>query len=166
MKRAHLILFIGGALVAVGMILSYIGATLIAQEVAITEGIVNQDSPIEFTTRLSPNIAATGKFVIIVEGSSYEHLIARLYDPAGDLLATKEINQKSTEEKFQIDRDGNYTLILKKSDSGDIPIVIGLTHEPEKALVALNTLGQSLILSGFIGVVISFVYFIINRKKN
>jgi hypothetical protein len=45
-------------------------------------------------------------------------------------------------------------------------IIVGITHAPEKSIVALNMLGQSMIISGFVGVGIAVIYAIKTRKSN
>lgn len=164
MKKSHLILFIGGALVAVGMVTSFYGSKLVTQDLTVTEGIISEASPIELTRELDPAITKTAVFVIHAE--NFEGgLVATILDPSGQQITSKEINQESTEEQFEIDTKGNYKLLLENSGTSEVPIVIGLTHMPDKNLIVLNLLGQSIIISGFVGVGIAVIYELKNRKK-
>lgn len=165
MKKSHLILFVAGGLVAVGMILSYIGATFIAQQISIAETMVNGTAPAELLKELNPEIAEKGVFVIRAEEFEKTSLVANVYDPSGESLASKEITQLSTEEYFDINIKGQYKLVVQNMGSQDIPIVLGLTHMPDRSLVAINLLGQYMIVSGFVGVGIAGLVTIKGRKK-
>lgn len=163
MKKSHLILFIGGALVAIGMVTSFYGSKLVTQDLAITEGMVSYVSPVELTRELDPAIANTG--VLVVQAESFDGLVATMLDPAGQQVTSVEISQKSTEEQFEITTKGIYKLLLQSSAASEAPIVMGLTHMPDKNFIALNLLGQSLIISGFIGVGLAVILEIKSRKK-
>jgi hypothetical protein len=163
MKKSHLILFIGGALVAIGMVTSFYGSKLVTQDLAITEGMVSDASPVELTRELDPAIANTGIFVIQAE--SFDGLVATMFDPVGQQITSIEISQKSTEEQFEIATKGVYKLLLQSSAVSESPIVMGLTHMPDKNFIALNLLGQLLIISGFVGVGLAVILQIKSRKK-
>lgn len=163
MKKSHLILFIGGALVAIGMVTSFYGSKLVTQDLTITEGMVSDASPVELTRELDPAIVNTGVFV--VQAESFDGLVATMLDPIGQQITSIEISQKSTEEQFEITTKGIYKLLLQSSATSEAPIVMGLTHMPDKNFIALNLLGQSLIISGFVGVGLAVILEIKGRKK-
>lgn len=165
MKKAPLILFVGGALVAIGMILSYTGASFISGQISIKESLLNSTIPVELQKELDPSITNKGAFVIRAEGFDKTTLVASLYDPSGTEIATKQITQVSTEEYFDIESRGDYKLIVHNSGP-ETPIVLGLTHMPDKSLIAINMLGQSMIISGFVGVGIAAIYALKSRKKS
>jgi hypothetical protein len=164
MKKSHLILFIGGVLIAAGMVASYYGSKLVTQDLAITEGVVSAESSLEITKELDPEITSIGVFVVRVENFE-AGLVATVLDPLGQHIVSKEISQESTEEEFEIVTKGDHRLLLENTGSADIPVIIGLTHMPDKNSIALNLLGQSIIISGFVGVGIAVIYEIKNRKK-
>lgn len=163
MRKSHLILFIGGALVAIGMVTSFYGSNLVTEDLAIIEGVASDASPVELIKELDPAIANTGVFVIQAE--SFDGLAATILDPIGQQITSIEISQRSTEEQFEITAKGSYKLLLQSSAANEIPIVMGLTHMPDKNFIALNLLGQSLIVSGFVGVGLAVILEIKNRKK-
>jgi len=164
MKKSHLILFVGGGLVAIGMILSYTGATTISGQVSIKEALVNGTIPITLEKELDPTITDQGAFVVRAEELERASLVATIYGPAGE-IASKKLTEVSTEEYFDIESKGTYKLEVRNS-AEEIPIVMGLTHMPDKAIVALNMLGQSMIITGFTGVGIAAIYALKTRKKS
>lgn len=166
MKKAPLILFVGGALVAIGMILSYTGASFISGQISIKESVVSSTIPAELEKELDPSIASQGAFVIRAEQLEKTNLIADLHGPSGEQLTSKEITQVSTEEYFDIEDKGTYKITVHNTGSEDIPIVLGLTHMPDKSLIAINMLGQSMIISGFVGVGIAGIYALKNKRKS
>ena len=163
MRKSHLILFIGGALVAIGMVTSFYGSNLVTQDLAIVEGVASDASPVELIKELDPSIANTGVFV--VQAESFDGLVATILDPIGQQITSIEISQRSTEEQFEITVKGSYKLLLQSSATSEVPIVMGLTHMPDKNVIALNLLGQALIISGFVGVGLAVILEIKNRKK-
>ncbi|HXG13898.1 MAG TPA: hypothetical protein VNK25_02075 [Candidatus Nitrosotenuis sp.] len=165
MKRSHLILFIGGALVAAGMVISFYGSKLTTQDMAVTEGQVAVGSSLEITKGLDPAIADTGVFVVQAENFDQGSLHATVFDPAGSQVASQKIEQKSTEATFQIESRGDYRLVVENSGSA-VSAVIGITHMPQKSVLLLNVLGQGIIISGFVGIGIALLYMIVGRKKS
>jgi hypothetical protein len=165
MKRSHLILFIGGALVAAGMVISFYGSKLTTQDMAITEGHIAAGSSLEVTKDLDPSIADTGVFVIQAEDFEQGSLHATVFDPTGTQIASKEIKQKSTESTFQIESKGGYRLVVENSGAAS-SVIIGITHMPQKSVLLLNVLGQGIIISGFAGLGIALLYMIVSRKRS
>ncbi|HSA97627.1 MAG TPA: hypothetical protein VLF17_00940 [Candidatus Nitrosotenuis sp.] len=165
MKKSHTVILIAGALVAVGMITSYYGASLVTQDITYNEGILNSTAPIQVTKALDPAITETAVFVVQSEGFADADLVASLFDPSNQIISTKKIDQKNTEVQFKIPEKGSYRLELENQRQTEVHVLIGLTHMPDRLLISLNFLGQMFILSGFAGVVISGIYAIKSRKK-
>jgi len=166
MRRSHLILFISGGLVAVGMSMLYIGSTFIAQQTTNTEGIASPNSPVELTQELDPQIAKSGAFVIISDEFENGELKATIFDPSGNQLATSEIKQKSVQKEFDIDSKGAYKLVLENSKETDVPVVLALAYTPDTSLVALSYIGFYMIVGGFLGVAAAGIYeFRFRRRK-
>jgi hypothetical protein len=165
MQKSHIVILIAGALVAVGMITSYYGASLVTQDITYNEGILNGTAPIQVTKDLDPAISKTAVFVVQSEGFSDESLVAKLFDPSSQVISSKKIEQKNTEVEFVIPTKGTYRLELENEKQSEVHVIIGLTHMPDKLLISLNYLGQTFILSGFVGVVISGIYALKSRKK-
>lgn len=164
-KKSHLILFVGGALVAIGMVLSYTGASVISGQVSIKEALVNGTIPATLEKELDPSITAQGAFVVRAEGEERTNLVATVYGPFGEEIASKKITDVSTEEYFDIESKGTYKLEIKNSGQ-ETPVVLGLTHMPDKSIVALNMLGQSMIITGFVGVGVAAIYALKTRKSS
>lgn len=165
MKRSHLILFIAGGLVAVGMSMLYIGSTFIAQQTANTEGVASPNSPVELTQEMDPQVARTGAFVIISDEFENGELKATVFDPAGNQIATSDITQKSTQKDFDIDTKGDYKLVLENSKPSDVQVVLALAYTPNSALVGLSYAGFYMIVGGFLGVGAAGIYEIKSRRK-
>jgi hypothetical protein len=158
-------LLIGGALVATGMIIMGVGSNLTTQGMTKTEGLLKSGSPIEITKELDPAIKSVGAFIVLVQSFEEGKLKAVVIDPNGGQVASKTIDQISTEEQFKITIKGTYKLILENSGE-EISAMIGLTHMPEKAILGLNVLGFWITVSGFVGLVVAMMYMIKDRKKS
>ena len=165
MQKSHIVILIAGLLVAVGMTTSYYGAHFVTQDIAYREGILNSTVPIQVTKELDPAKSETAVFVVQSEGFADASLVASLFDPSNQIISTKTISQKNTEEQFTISTKGIYRLELENEKQAETHVILGLTHMPDKLLISLNYLGQMLIFSGFVGVVISGIYAFKSRKK-
>jgi hypothetical protein len=165
MQKAHIVILIAGFLVAAGMVMSYYGASLVASGVTHNEGILNSTVPIQVTKYLDPSVSNTAVFVVQSEGFADADMVAKLFDPGNQVISTKKIEQKSTEEEFTITKEGTYRLELENEKQTEVHVIIGLTHMPDKIIISINYLGQMFILSGFVGVVVSGIFALRNRKK-
>ncbi len=165
MKKSHIILLIGGTLVAAGMIISYYGSNFATQDLAITEGLLKDGSPIELTKELDPATRNVGAFVVLAKSFEEGKLKATVFDPSGAQVASETIDQASTEKRFEIKTKGMYRIVLENSGK-EISAIIGLTHMPEKSVLALNVLGQGIIVSGFVGLAVAMIFLVKNRKKS
>lgn len=165
MKKSHLILFIAGGLVAIGMSMLYIGSTFIAQQTTNTEGTASLGSPVELTREMDPQVAKVGAFVIISEEFENGELKATVFDPAGNQIASSEIKQKVIQHDFNIESKGTYKLVLENTKSSDVMAVLGLAYTPEGFLVGLSYLGFYMIVAGFLGVGAAGIYEVKNRRR-
>jgi hypothetical protein len=165
MQKSHIVILIAGLLVAVGMVMSYYGASLVTKDVTYNEGILNSTAPIHITKELDPSISKTAVLVVQSEGFADADMVAKLFDPSNQIMSTKKIEQKNTEEEFTIPAKGIYRLELENERQTEVHAIIGLTHMPDKMIISLNYLGQMFILSGFVGVVVSGIFALKSRKK-
>lgn len=164
LKKFQILLFIGGALVAVGMVISFYGSKLATSDLSVSEGVIESNSSLEITKELDPLVAKKGVYVIQVENPQ-GGLDAVLYDPAGNQIISQKVSEKSTERSFDIVGKGSYKLVLENKGA-QASAVIGITHMPQQQTLAINVLGQSIILAGFVGVVIAIIYVVINKKRS
>lgn len=165
MQKSHIVILIAGFLVAAGMVMSYYGASLVTKDVTGAAGILNGTVPIQVTKELDPSISDTAVFVVQSEGFSDADMVAKLFDPNNQIISTKKIEQKNTEEEFAIPAKGTYRLELENEKQTEVHVIIGLTHMPDKIIISLNYLGQMFILSGFVGVVVAGIFALKSRKK-
>jgi len=131
----------------------------------VSEGLLKDGSPIEITKGLDPAVANVGAFVVHAESFEDGNLKATVFDPVGSQVASKAIDRVSTEEQFEIKAKGDYRLVLENSGA-EISATIGITHMPEKFVLALNVLGQGVIVSGFVGLVIAMIFLIKDKRKS
>ncbi len=165
MKKPHLVLFVAGGLVAAGMVISFYGSAIITQGVAITDGVVSQASPLELSRQMDPAVAKTGIYIVHTEPSGLTMSVS-IFDPLGNQIVSKTIDEDRIEEQFDLSSKGEYRMVLENIDSQETRALIGLSHMPDKSIVALNIFGQAAIISGFVGVGIAVVYAVKTRRKS
>lgn len=165
MKKSHMVLFVAGGLVAAGMLISFYGSAIITQGVTITDGMVSQSSPLELSRQMDPTIAETGIYVVHTQ-SAGKTMSVRVLDPFGNQIAAKSIDEDRTEEPFDVSSSGEYRMILESTNSDEVQALIGLSHMPDKSVVALNIFGQAALVSGFVGVGIAVIYAAKSRKRS
>ncbi|NDF30316.1 MAG: hypothetical protein EB150_09015 [Nitrososphaeria archaeon] len=145
------------------MVLLGISSSFIEDSVMKTSGVVKTGSPLELTAELDPKIGdGNGYIIVLAQEYKDARLKATLFDPSGH-KKTLEVNQK-TQQQFNIDDKGDYKLVLESDSTTETMAVIGLSYYP-KLLEAISVLGFSMMVTGFIGVAISIVYFVTSRKK-
>jgi hypothetical protein len=166
MQKSHIVILIAGLLVAAGMVMSYYGASIIAGDVTHNEGILNGTAPIQITKDLDPSISNTAVFVVQSEEFADAGMVAKLFDPSNQIISTKRIEQKNTEEEFVIQAKGTHRLELENEKQTEVHAIIGLTHMPDQIIISVNYLGQMFILSGFVGVAIAGIFALKSRKKS
>jgi hypothetical protein len=165
MKKSHLVLFVAGGLVAAGMLISFYGSAIITQGVTITDGMVSQSSSLELSRQMDPAIADTGIYIVHAQLAG-KTISVRVFDPLGSQIASKSIQEDRTEEQFDISTKGEYRMVLESANPQEVHALIGLSHMPDKSVVALNIFGQAALVSGFVGVGIAVIYAAKSRKRS
>jgi|GEM_PF-823001 len=165
MRKSHLILFIGGALVAIGMILLlHYGPELVRQGVTFNEEILN-GTTIEVIKELDPSIKDTGRFFVVTKIFESGNLVALVFDPNGNQLVKRTIQQEKTEEEFEISTKGYYKIALENSGVSGNPVMLGLSHTPDNIIIAISYFGFWMIVSGFVALGFAAIYELKIRKK-
>ena len=102
---------------------------------------------------------------MLFRSSDSANIVATIYDPSGGQVFSKKIDSIKMEEYFDINSKGRYT--LEVSNGGEqVQVLFGLSQMPDRFVVLLNTLGQYMILSGFVGAAIAIIYAIKIRQKS
>ena len=158
-------LVIVGIMMAIGAMLLIYGSQTITGDLIIEEGKINSLTQLEIKTELDPEINTQGVYAVqTIEGKEYA-ISASVIDPSEVKIKDVSINRNSFEDNFEIDDAGTYTLIIRTSESEEIPLVGGIGHVPDSTGVTISIAGFFIIIIGMIGVA-GIGFMIIRQRRN
>ena len=158
-------LVIVGIMMAIGAMLLIYGSQTITGDLIIEEGKINSLTQLEIKTELDPEINTQGVYAVqTIEGKEYD-ISASVIDPSEVKIKDVSINRNSFEDNFEIDDAGTYTLIIRTSESEEIPLVGGIGHVPDSTGVTISIAGFFIIIIGMIGVA-GIGFMIIRQRRN
>ena len=91
---------------------------------------------------------------------------AKIIDPTDIEIISQEINEESIEKEFEIFESGTYQLIIQNSIDEEIYVTgaIGPLPDTDRKFI-LSIISFSIIIVGMIGLLVSGIYEIRNRKR-
>lgn len=165
MQRSFGYLVVVMALIGIGIALSFYGAQLSTQNLAIEEGNIVGGEILEVSTNLDPAVSETGVFVVQTFDYEGSGISAKVIGPAGFELFSDEINTDSLEERFQIDSKGSYRLLIENFRTEEIQVAGVIGHMPDDFTLSIGITGFYILIVGLIGTAGVGIYVIKNRKK-
>ena len=165
MQKSLIFLLFVGALIAIGIILSFYGAQLLEQNLTVKEENLASTSSLEVIAELDPIISETGVYAIVLDSFEEEKISLSVFDPDGAKILSNTIEKESTEERFQIISKGSYKLIIENSGSIETQIVAGIGHMPDSFTLSVGITGFYILIVGLIGIIGVGIYSVRNRKK-
>src|SRR3990170_4402216 len=95
MERPLIFLLIVGALIGVGIILSFYGAQIATQNLTVKEENLDPGSSMEVIVELDPSIGETGVYGILIAKFEENMIYASVFDPLGSQILLKTQTQLS-----------------------------------------------------------------------
>lgn len=164
MKKPILLLVIGGFLIIVGIGLSVYGSQLIIENLATQERQIETNMQMEISKKLDPSINEDGVYVVQVADFKDGSVDATVFDPFGQIVTSKHIEQNPYQDSFKISSSGTYMLVIEnKGETIDVTAVIGYLPQDESLMASI--FGFIVIIIGLIGLGVGIMYFIRSRSK-
>ena len=165
MQKSSLLLIFVGALIGVGILLSFYGNQVIFENLAKTEGDVRVGEDLELTVDLDEAINKKGVYAIQIINFKKETISASIYDPIGIEIQSRQINQEVFEDTFDIISSGTYQLVIKNSEPEETRIFAVMGPEPDAGKKSLGFISIYVLVIGLVGMIGIGVYVIKNRRK-
>lgn len=164
MKKSGIPLVAAGALIGIGIILSFYGNYIIFEDLAKTNGVVSSGNSLTLEVDLDNSKSKTGIFAVQIIDFKSQTVSAIIVDPLDNTIESKAINEESYEGVFDISISGAYKLIIE--NNGDELTVFGVIGpEPEEWKQSLAFVSLYILVIGLFGMALVAVLFAINRKR-
>ena len=164
MKKSGITLVAAGALIGVGIILSFYGNYIIFEDLAKTNGVVSTENSLTLEVDFDHSKSKTGIFAVQIIDFKGQAVSAMIVDPLSNTIESKSISEESYEGGFDINMSGTYKLIIE-NDGDELTVFGVIGPEPEEWKQSLAFVSLYILVIGLFGMALVAVLFAINRKK-
>ena len=164
MKKSGITLVAAGALIGVGIILSFYGNYIIFEDLAKTNGVVSTENSLTLEVDFDHSKSKTGIFAVQIIDFKGQAVSAMIVDPLSNTIESKSISEESYEGGFDINMSGTYKLIIE-NDGDELTVFGVIGPEPEEWKQSLAFVSLYILVIGLFGMALVAVLFTINRKK-
>jgi len=165
MQRSGLFLLIVGALIIVGMALSFYGSQLITEDLITEQAELISGETFEVIAELDPKISESGVFVVQTTDYEENAIYVKILDPFGSQLVSKPAESESFEDRFEILSGGEYQIIVENTGTKDTTIFLAIGHLPDTSKLSVGITGFYILIVGMIGIVGLVILAIKNKRK-
>ncbi len=165
MQKEAKMLLLTGSLVAVGLVISFLGNVFAVEGLVQFERELNAE---EYTvkTDLYTQNGSIGIFAIIArDGSDENNVSVNIYDPSGEEIAAMSVTENSGQITFDVKKDGRYEAVIQNNQDTMIPITIAMGSNSGSIAQAVVTTGVAVLLMGLFGMAATALY-IFKLKRN
>ena len=153
-----------GALIGVGIILSFYGNQIIFEDLAKTEGEISVGEELILETELDASVNENGIYAIQILNFKEDVISINLYDPLGMEIKSQKINKEVEEGKFDIIDSGTYELIIRNADQEKMKVFAVIGPEPDAGKKSLGFISLYVLVVGLAGMIGIGIYAVKNRR--
>ena len=167
MQRSGLVTVIFGLLIVVGLVVSVIENQVTLEGINQGNGKVSSGETISVSVEIDREDTQTGIFAVQVMEFKENTISAKILDTSEIEIISQNVNEDTFEEEFDIIESGTYQLVIQSSDDDEIYVTgaIGPLPDADKKLI-LSTISLAILITGMIGLGITGLIGIKNRKKS
>ena len=166
MQKSIIFLFIVGALIPLGISLSYYSSQVITSNIVTNQSIIIPRNSLELNAELSPAVTKIGLYFVQAMNFEENSIHAKIFDPLGNQIVSKTLESEKFEEQFDITTSGTYRLVVENSGVEETMIIGVLSHMPNRNIIFLSYTGFYILIVGMIGIIGLGIFVIKNRRKN
>ncbi len=159
-------MFIVGALIPIGIALSYYSSQVIISNVVTNQTNIIPGDSLELNAELSPSVAKIGLYFVHVMNFEENSIHAKIFDPIGNQIVSKTLESEKFEEQFDITTSGTYRLVVENSGVEETMIIGVISHMPSGNIISLSYAALYILIIGMTGIVGLGIFVIKNRRKN
>lgn len=164
MKKSGIALLFTGALIGIGVILSFYGNYLLFEDLAQTTGIVSMNNNLILEVELDSAKSKTGIFAVQIIDFKDQTISVSIIDPLENIIESKTISEDSYEGVFDLQTSGIYKIIVTNNgDELNVFAVIG--PQPDQIKQSLAFVSLYILVFGLIGMAMVAILIVFNRKR-
>lgn len=166
MQKSGLVIVIFGLLIVAGLGFSVIENQITLEGINQGNGKVSSSETVTVSVEIDREDTQTGIFAVQVMEFKENTISAKILDPSEIEIISQNVNEDTLEEEFDIVESGTYQLIIQSSADDEIYVTgaIGPLPDTDKKLI-LSTVSLAIMITGMIGLAITGIIGIKNRKN-
>lgn len=165
MKKPGVFLAIVGALIGVGIILSFYGNYLLFENLVQDNEYVELGQNLIVEIELDSTETQTGIYAVQIMDVERAQVTAKILDPFGTELESNQLKDELFEGFFDVETSGTYKLVIENNEE-PVKIFGVIGPQPESWKKSLNDISIIILVIGLGGMVAVAIYTIISRKKS
>ncbi len=166
MQKAGIILVVSGALIVIGLILLASGNQIILEGVFQGNGKINSSQDLTILGEFNSEESSIGVFAVQVMEFKENTVSAKILDPFDNQIVSKNVDEETIEEEFDIMDTGDYKLIIQADSNEDIQVFGAIGPLPDAGKKSLSFISAYILIIGMVGLVGSGIYRIKSKKKS
>ncbi|QDI88618.1 hypothetical protein Nisw_03260 [Candidatus Nitrosopumilus sp. SW] len=166
MQKAGIILVVSGALIAIGLILLAVGNQVILDGVFQGNGKISSNQDLIISGKFNSEESSRGVFAVQVMEFKENRISAKILDPFENEIVSKNIDDETIEEEFDIFDTGEYKLIIQSDSSEETQVFGAIGPLPDAGKKSLSFVSAYILIIGMVGLVGSGIYRIKSKKKS
>jgi len=166
-QKSGLVIVIFGLLIVIGLAVSVVENQITLEGINQGNGKVTSTETVTISADIDKEITPVGIFAVQIMEFKENSISAKILDPSNIEIISEKINEETLEKEFDVFETGTYQLIIQSSDDEEIYVAgaIGPLPDANKKLI-LSTISLGILVIGMIGLAVTGLYEIKNRKRS
>ena len=164
MQKASAMLAVAGAVLALGMVLSFYGNHVLFENMAREEGSVSSGQDMTIQTELA-RADANGIYAIQIIDHDGTPVSVRVLDPHDGELRYDSVTDELFEGRFAIGADGTHTLAVTSDRADPVTVFVAIGPEPDAGTKSLGFISLYVLIVGLLGMAGAVIFVIIGRAR-
>lgn len=167
MKKTIPLLVIGGFLTVTGIGISFYSSQLVIENLATHQESLAVGHSMMVLKELDPTKNENGVYVVqTADFKEGDNIIAKVFDPADNVIVSKSISRNPYQDNFKITTKGTYKLSVENSGQREVQIEGVIGYLPKDSSLTISIFGFVVIIVGLSGLAVGAMYFLKTRKSN
>ncbi len=166
MRNTGITIIVSGTLVVIGLILLAVGNQIILEGVFQGNGKVSSNQDLIISGEFSSEESSTGVFAVQVMEFQENRVSAKILDPFENEIISKNVDEETIEEEFDIFDTGEYKLIIQSDSNKETQVFGAIGPLPDAGKKSLSFISTYILIIGMVGLAGSGIYKIKSRKKS
>jgi hypothetical protein len=166
MEKAGIILVLSGVLIVIGLILLAMGNQIILEGVYQDNGAISSSQNLIISGEFNSEESSVGVFAVQAMEFKENKISAKVLDPLDNQIASKNVDDETIEEEFEIFDTGVYKLIIQSDSNEETQVFGAIGPLPDAGKKSLSFISSYVLIIGMAGLIGSGIYRVKSRKKS